>query len=125
MPLTHGAAAAADARRLADLAGPTVEWLGDLGVEYYDQMVYGGDERVPRGHVPIGRGQAVVDVLQRACRQAGVDVALGQRVDRLLVEEGAVTGVEVGTDTITVAAVVLPTGGFGNDPARLAAHYPS
>src|SRR3954471_17728982 len=125
MTLNHWDVEAAVVRRLADLAGPTVEWLGDLGVEYYDQMVYGGDERVPRVHVPIGRGQAVVDALHRACRQAGIDVALGQRVDRLLVEDGAVTGVAVGQDTITAGAVVLATGGFGNDPARLAAHYPS
>src|SRR5690348_11688723 len=48
--------------RLAELAGPTVEWLGDLGVEFYDQLVFGGDERVPRVHCPIGRGQAVIDV---------------------------------------------------------------
>src|SRR4051812_34563328 len=125
MTLNHWNVEAGCARRLADLAGPTVEWLGDLGVEYYDELVYGGDERVPRVHVPIGRGQAVVDVLHRACRQAGIDVALGQRVDRLLVDDGAVTGVAVGPDTITAGTVVLATGGFGNDPARLAAHYPS
>lgn len=125
MTLNHWDVEAGVARRLADLAGPSVEWLGDLGVEFYDQLVYGGDERVPRVHVPIGRGQAVVDVLHRASRQAGVDVALGQRVDQLLVGDGAVTGAAVGPDTITAGAVVLATGGFGNDPARLAAHYPS
>jgi flavocytochrome c len=125
MTLNHWDVEAGVARRLADHAGPAVEWLGDLGVEFYDQLVYGGDERVPRVHVPIGRGPAVVDVLQRACRQEGVDVALGQRVDRLLVEDGAVTGVAVGDDAITAGAVVLATGGFGNDPARLATHYPS
>ena len=125
MTLNHWDVEAGVARRLADLAGPAVEWLGDLGVEFYDQLVYGGDERVPRVHCPIGRGQAVVDVLHRACRQAGVEVALGQRVDRLLVEDGAVAGVAVGADTITAGAVVLATGGFGNDPARLAAHFPS
>ena len=73
-------------RRFCELAGPTVEWVGDLGVEYYDTLVFGGEERVPRVHVPIGRGQAVVDVLARHCREAEVDVALGQRVDRLLID---------------------------------------
>jgi succinate dehydrogenase/fumarate reductase flavoprotein subunit len=125
MTLNHWDVEAGVARRLADLAGPTVEWLGDLGVEFYDRMVYGGDERVPRVNVRIGRGQAVVDVLHRACRQAGVEVALGQRVDRLLLEDDAVAGAAVGDDTITAGAVVLASGGFGNDPARLAARYPS
>ena len=34
-------------RRLAERCGPSVEWLGDLGVEFYDELVYGGDERQP------------------------------------------------------------------------------
>jgi fumarate reductase flavoprotein subunit len=125
MTLNHWDVEAGVARRLADLAGPTVEWIGDLGVEFYEQMVYGGDERVPRVHVPIGRGQAVVDALHSACRKAGVEVALGQRVDRLLVDDGTVGGVAVGEDAITAGAVVLAAGGFGNSPDRLAAQYPS
>jgi flavocytochrome c len=116
---------AAVVRRFTELAGPTVEWLGDLGVEYYDALVFGGDERVPRVHVPIGRGQAVVDVLHRHCREADVDIALGQRVDRLLLDRRAVVGVAVGDDTITAGAVVIATGGFGNSPEKLAAHFPS
>lgn len=112
-------------RRLAELAGPTVDWLGELGVEYYDELVFGGDERVPRVHCPIGRGQAVVDVLAQHCRQAGVEIALGRRVDRLLVEDGAVVGVGVGDDTITAGAVVIAAGGFGNSPDKLAKYFPS
>ncbi len=112
-------------RRFAEMAGPTVEWLGDLGVDYYDTLVFGGDERLPRVHVPIGRGQGVVDVLHRHCQEADIDIALGQRVDRLLVEDGAVVGVAVGEDTITAGAVVIATGGFGNSPEKLAQHFPS
>ncbi len=112
-------------RRFAELAGPTVEWLGDLGVEFYDTMVFGGEERVPRVHVPIGRGQAVVDILARHCREADVDVALGQRVDRLLTNGGTVTGVAVGQDAITAGAIVIATGGFGSSPEMLAEHFPS
>ena len=53
-------------KRFCDEAGAAVEWMGDLGIEYYDTLVFGGDERVPRVHVPIGRGQAMVDVLAPA-----------------------------------------------------------
>ena len=125
MQLNQWKVEAAVVRRLCERAGPTVEWLGDLGVEYYDQLVYGGDERVPRVHCPIGRGQAVVDVLARHCRDQGVDVALGRRVDRLLVDDGAVVGVAVGDDTITAGAVVVASGGFGNSPEKLARFFPS
>jgi len=112
-------------RRLAERAGPTVEWLGDLGVEFYDQLVFGGDERVPRVHCPIGRGQAVVDVLASHCRNAGVEIALGRRVGRLLTEDGAIVGAGVGEDTLTACAVVVATGGFGNSPEKLAKYFPS
>lgn len=116
---------AAVVKRLCEMAGPTVEWLGDLGVEFHEQLVFGGDERVPRVHVPIGRGQGVIDVLHRRCRDADIDIALGRRVDRLLVEGGSVTGVAVGDDEIRSGAVVIASGGFGNSAARLAEHFPS
>jgi succinate dehydrogenase/fumarate reductase flavoprotein subunit len=113
------------ARRLAEQSGPAVEWLGDLGVAFYDQLVYGGDELVPRVHVPVGRGQGIVDVLLGACRGAGVEIALGQRVDRLLLDGDRVAGVAVAEDELTAGAVVLAAGGFGAAPELLADHFPS
>jgi fumarate reductase flavoprotein subunit len=112
-------------RRLCDWSGPTVDWLGDLGVEFHDQLVLGGDELVPRVHVPKGSGQAIVDVLHRHCRERGIDIALGQRVDRLLVDADGVYGVAVGDDEITAHAVIVASGGFGASPDKLAEHYPS
>jgi len=111
--------------RLTQRAGLAVEWLGDLGVEFYDQLVFGGDETVPRVHCPIGRGQAVVDVLYRHCRESGVDFALGQRVDRLLVADGAVVGIAVGDDEITAGSVVVASGGFGADEDKRRQLFPS
>ena len=109
----------AAARRLAREAGDAVEWLGDMGLEFHPDLVYGGDEPVPRVHVPIGRGQAVVDLLAARCRDAGVDIALGRRVDRLLTNgDGAVCGVAVGDDEITAHAVVVASGGFGHSLAK-------
>jgi fumarate reductase flavoprotein subunit len=125
MQLNQWKVESAVVRRLAERCGPSVEWLGDLGVEFYDQLVYGGDERQPRVHCPIGRGQAVVDVLYRKAREAGVEFALGRRVDRLLVQDGAVVGVGVGEDTITAGAVVIAAGGMGNNPEKLAQFFPS
>jgi fumarate reductase flavoprotein subunit len=112
-------------RRLTREAGDAVEWLGDLGVEFHPGLVYGGDEPVPRVHVPVGRGQGVVDVLHRHCREAGVDVALGRRVDRLVVDGVRVVGAAVGDDPISAGAVVLATGGFANHPDLVARHFPA
>ncbi len=111
--------------RLTQRAGAAVEWLGDLGVEFYDQLVFGGDETRPRVHCPVGRGQAVVDVLTRRCREAGVEIALGQRVDRLLADDGRVVGVAVGDDEITAGAVVVASGGFGANEEKRRTLFPS
>ena len=125
MTLNQWQVESAVVQRLTERAGAAVEWLGDLGVEFYDQLVFGGDETLPRVHCPIGRGQAVVDVLHRRCREAGVEFALGQRVDRLLTENGVVVGIAVGDDEITADSVVVATGGFGADPAKREQYFPA
>lgn len=125
MTLNQWKVESAVVERLTERAGAAVEWLGDLGVEFYDQMVFGGDETVPRVHCPIGRGQAVVDVLYARCREAGVEFALGQRIDRLLGVDGEVHGVAVGDDEITAGAVVVATGGFGANEEKRRELFPS
>ncbi len=125
MTLNQWKVESAVVERLTQRAGQAVEWLGDLGVEFYDQLVFGGDETLPRVHCPIGRGQAVVDVLYRHCRESGIEFALGQRVDRLLVSEGAVVGIAVGDDEVTAGSVIIATGGFGADEAKRRELFPS
>ncbi len=125
MTLNQWKVESAVVERLTQRAGAAVEWLGDHGVEFYDQMVYGGDETVPRVHCPIGRGQAVVDVLYARCREAGVEFALGRRIDRLVMVDSAVHGVAVGDDEITAGAVVVASGGFGANDEKRAEFFPS
>ena len=124
MTLNQCQVEAAVVQRIVQRVGEAVEWLGDLGVEYFEQPVFGGDETKPRVHCPIGRGQAVVDVLVRNCRGRGVDSALGRRSDRLVTESGVVNGVAAGDDVITAGAVVSATGGFGNSLEKLAEYFP-
>jgi len=116
---------AAIVRRLCELSGSVVNWFGDLGVQFHEELEMGFDEITPRAHVPIGKGQAIIDALHRECRDRGIDIALGQRVDRLLAEDGAVAGLAVGDDEITAHAVVLASGGFGASPEKLATFFPS
>lgn len=117
------------ARRLAYDGGPAVEWLAELGVRFFPQVMQGGGERVPRSHVPDGGdqpgGQHVVDVLHRRCRQQDIEIALGNRVERLLQRDGAVVGVTVAGENIEAGAVVLATGGFQANPSLIAQHLPS
>jgi succinate dehydrogenase/fumarate reductase flavoprotein subunit len=42
MQLNRWSVDAAVVRRFAEMTGPTVEWLGDLGVDYYANCVVSG-----------------------------------------------------------------------------------
>lgn len=109
-------------KALCHETGPAVEWLADLGLEIKD-VYFSGDENVPRGHVTPG-GDAIVQVLHSRVRNAGIDLALGLRVDRLLVEGGRVTGVRAGGDSVTASAVVLATGGIEGNPRLIEKYLP-
>ncbi len=117
--------AAGPVRTFARRSGETIDWLAAHGVEFFERLIFGGEERQPRSHAVDGGGQALIDALHRAAVAREVDIALGQRVDRLLVSEGRVVGVAVGDDEITAGAVVLATGGFGASPERIAELFPS
>jgi flavocytochrome c len=113
------------AHKLAVESGPTVEWLADMGIRFHDTLSYGGEESRPRNHLPVEMGAGVIEVLRQAALRAGVEIALCQRVDRLLVENGVVVGVAVGDDELRAGAVVLATGGFGASEEKLRRFYPS
>jgi fumarate reductase flavoprotein subunit len=107
-------------RALAENAGPTIDWLGDLGVTFWDQIYFSGDEPKARGHVVIGEGQAIVDTLHAEVRRRdNIEIAMGRRVNRLVVEGGTVVGVAVDDDELGAGSVVLAMGGFGANPGLL------
>lgn len=107
-------------RKLCEQAASTLEWLIELGVEFRLEKLYcSGVERVPRGHSPEGFGAAIVAALQGAVRERGIDIALKTRVDRLLFEDGRVVGVGAGDQEVRAGAVIIATGGLGQNPALL------
>ena len=114
-------------RRYCDLSAPTFEWLKQLGVSFPPAGVYvSGVGSTPRGHQPEGSGEAVVQVLDGHRSHKGVDLVLNARVTELLQDaDGRVTGVRIGEDQATCAAVILATGGFGANPQMIERFYPS
>lgn len=114
----------APVRRLCEEAPKVIEWLISLGIEFPVQDLHaGGVDPIPREHVPVGAGSAIVAALDRSI--AGrADIALRTRVRDLLIEDGRVTGVKVAGETVRAGAVVITTGGFGANPELLARHFP-
>ena len=129
-------------RRFCEEATPTLEWLISLGVHYEprttkkptgaiasavppDSGVYAaGTEYPPRGHRPVGNGQAYIDILSGRASALGVEIILNTRVQTLLVEAGAVVGVEFEGEQLRSGAVLLGCGGFGRDAEMLREYYP-
>jgi succinate dehydrogenase/fumarate reductase flavoprotein subunit len=106
-------------------SGETIDWLQDHGVPIASELIKAGVERTKRGHAVLGGGQVLIDALHRYCREHDIQIALGRRVDRLLVRDGAVYGIAVGDDEVTAGAVVVATGGFGADLEKVAKYFPS
>ena len=112
------------ARRLCLDAPQVIEWLISLGIEFPVKDLYvSGVDGIRRGHIPAGNGAAIVTALDTAI-SGKCDVALKTRVRRLLVENGRVVGIGVDGNEIRAGAVVVTTGGFGNNPELLARYYP-
>lgn len=110
----------ANMRILCEQSGPAVEWLLELGVEF-PYLVCSGVETVPRGHCSTG----VADALINAAGVAGVEYALGTRVEKLLTENGRVTGIVADGTELRGGAVIVTTGGFGNNPELIKELYPT
>jgi flavocytochrome c len=111
-------------RNYCNEAGPAVDWLGDLGVRFHADLIFGGGEIVPRCHCAVNGGQGIIDALHAKSREREIDIALGQRVDRLLVENGRVVGVAVCDDEIRSHAVIIASGGFAKNPEMMKEFFP-
>jgi fumarate reductase flavoprotein subunit len=109
-------------RLLCEQSGPALEWLIELGVQFpVDYLLCSGVEEVPRGHPSLGISNALIN----AAGACGVEHALGSRVDKLLLENGRVVGVSCAGMELRSKAVVVTTGGFGNNPQMLKRLFPT
>ncbi len=116
---------AALARTLCERAGPGLEWLLGMGVQFPPDLLYAsGVEDVPRGHAAAGRGAEIAEVLDREVSRRDIDVVFATRVTSLEHSAGAVRGVRLGNEVVDAGAVVLTTGGFGANPYLLHRYYP-
>jgi fumarate reductase flavoprotein subunit len=113
-------------RRYCEGSAPTFEWLREMGVSFpLDNLYVSGVDKVRRGHRPTGHGAEITEVLEGRLTGRAIDVATHSRVSQLLVEDGRVCGVIVAGERVTAGAVVIATGGFGNNRRLLAELYPS
>ncbi|KTR81940.1 hypothetical protein NS277_15910 [Novosphingobium barchaimii] len=129
-------------RSFCENATPTLEWLISLGVKIPARHVHkvkgvvypssaatpglyaAGVEWPPRGHIPEGGGAAYTNVLYQYAGSKGVEFALNTRVQSLLINGGAVTGIEVEGQPIYANAVAITAGGIAHDKDLLKRWFP-
>ena len=114
-------------RLICHQCGPLCEWLiDDLGarMELITAYKHVG-HTVERLHAPRSRrGQDLVDDLLRFVEDRGIPLALGNPVDGLIVEDGAVTGAIVAGERVAARKVLLATNGFAASPEMVDEYCP-
>ena len=114
-------------RILVDETPKAFDWLLSTGLVFTGPNAE-PPHRTPRMHNVLPNSRAFPAALGRHCRRLGVDIRLGLRAERLLVEDGRVLGVAArGDDGSTIAfkargGVVLATGDFSADREMKAEH---
>jgi len=107
-----------------DKATTTIEWLQNMGVEFWDAVPYfpGG---WPTWHVvaPGGEGCArnLYRILTEKAKEKGVEILLQTPGKKIIKQGGKITGV-IGEDRngekveVACKAAIVATGGFGDNP---------
>ena len=128
MEYTHWRVDANLVRKYINKSSETIEWLEDMGVEFYDSARYFAESeetwhRVkPDSGVPGPRAASkMFAIMTEHAKELGVEFFLETPVKKLIKEEGRVCGV-IAADKdgeeihAEAGAVVVATGGFGGNP---------
>lgn len=109
-------------RVLAEQSAPLCEWLIDtlrVRMELITAYRHVGHS-VERLHAPRSRrGRDLVDDLLRVVSARGFPLAVGNPVDTLLSENGAVSGAVIAREPVGAAKVLLATNGFAANRAMV------
>ena len=102
---------------------PMLAWLKGHGVPFDPELFEAYNGVFPRAHRTVMRrhGFVYVETLARVAKRRGIPILFRHRAQKLLLTDGAVTGVECrtpqGIKTLRARSVVLATGGFGASAA--------
>ncbi|MCL2558896.1 MAG: flavocytochrome c [Turicibacter sp.] len=119
-------------RIMVDYSADAVHWINDLGAGLDNVTPFGG-QTVNRTHRPVDgspAGPIMVEVLTDRAEALGVDILLNSEVTAILTEGDTVIGVlveDVATGdefTVTAAATILASGGFGANPEMIEYYDP-
>jgi len=108
-------------RILTENVPDTLQWLSAMGAEFYGPMEEPPHTK-PRMHNILPNSRAYIYHLERRARALGVRILAGRRAQKLVVEEGRVTGVQFdpaapeGGVAHAQRGVILAAGDYSADP---------
>jgi fumarate reductase flavoprotein subunit len=110
-------------RVLAENAGPTVEWLSSIGVQFLGPTPEPPYEK-PRMHNVLPNSTAYREALLRECKKHGVQIYTSMRVDELLHNAaGEIIGASAnGAQYFGRRGVILATGDYSASSELITAH---
>lgn len=116
--------------KLVDDALPTLEWMGENGVVWTDDITTVPGGLWPRAHLPINSaGKDYIDAGEKTALDLGVKIMYNSPATELIVEDGAVVGVKGTSDNapmeIRSKVVVVATGGFSSSAEMRKQYMPT
>jgi fumarate reductase flavoprotein subunit len=116
-------------RAFIDKSGDTIAWLERKGLEFALAQFFPGQVPWVRHYIVNGQGAQLMRVLRKNCDDLGVRVLTHARGKKILREKGGpVSGVVAETReeevTIEAKAIVIATGGYGNNKEMLKKYSP-
>ncbi|RLP11958.1 FAD-dependent oxidoreductase [Propionibacterium australiense] len=107
----------------------TIEKLRDMGAVWEDVTIYAYEQEneLKTMHWAEGEGARIIQLMEAQARENGADIFLSTSAVNLMVEDGAVVGVEAKDSDdndlrIGAKAVILAGGGYSSDPDMIARH---
>ena len=128
MDYTHWRVDARLVRAYIDKSASTIDWLEQMGVEFFDATAYFPGsyltQHVIRGPSGVPKSQAsaiMMKVMTDRARELGASILLQTPAKKILKEGGRITGViaeDISGDDVkaNARAVIIATGGFGDNP---------
>lgn len=132
MNYTHWRVDARLVRRYYEQSSETIEWLESLGVEFLGAFKY-FEKSLQTEHIVKTKGSNepaeraasnMYRVLTEQAEEMGVQILYRTSASKLIKEDGYIAGVEIENEDgerseILCNAVIVSTGGFGNNPKML------
>lgn len=131
MDYTHWRVDAALVKAYLDKSASTIEWLEEMGVEFYDALRNFPDSEAtwhvvkPATGVPGPRAASYMfKIMTERAQELGVEILLETPAKKIVKEDGRITGViaeDKSGESVQIDArvVIVATGGFGDNPEMI------